>query len=477
MNSAARFEITAQEPNNTSAEAAVLGSCLAHTRVFDRLQGALDSSDFYEAVYADTWKAMQEMAAQNRRADLITLAPLLKDRKVGETFAIDDLRLLVELYGSGKGTLSRESLDDYISEIRRYTAQRRIAEVARDLHQRALGHDEPDLSTIASSAVEAMDAALDRTRPSERTCRKVGDFAAEALRRAMDDNAPKGIPTGMTKLDAMTGGLFRGDLSILGGRPSMGKTSVAAQIALNAAKAGTGTLLISLEMGGVSVTERMLSAEAFDFDNRVPYTWFRTDVAAIRRQMTRLDLANDHLKKLPLVIEEKSGLCLGDVGSLVRRVKAELQKDGIELGLVVVDYLGLITPTERYKGSKVNEIGEICAGLKHLAKREGVHVQALHQLNRKLEERPDKRPQLHDLRDSGNIEQDADLILFAFRPVYYLERQGPHEDESLEAQRLRDIERSKNILELAVAKQRAGIIDTIKLFCAIECSHVADPKF
>lgn len=477
MNSAAPFEIKAQEPNNTSAEAAVLGSCLAHPRVFDRLQGALERTDFYEAVYADTWKAMQEMAAQNRRADLITLAPLLKDRKVGDAFAIEHLQLLVEIYGSGKVTLSHESLDAYVSEIRRYAAQRRIAEVARELNAKALALDDPDLSTIAFSAVEAMDAALDRTRPSERTCRRAGDFAAEALRRAMDDKAPKAAPTGMTKLDAMTGGLYRGELSILAGRPSMGKTSVAAQIALNAAKAGIGTLMVSLEMGGISVTERMLSAEAFDFDDRVPYTWFRTDVPAIRRQMARLDRANERLKKLPLVIEEKSGLSVGDIGALVRRVKTELEKDGCELGLVVVDYLGLITPSERYKGSKVNEVGEISASLKHLAKREDIHVQALHQLNRELEKRPDKRPQLHDLRDSGSIEQDADLILFAFRPVYYLERQGPHEDETLEAQRHRDIVRSKNILELAVAKQRAGNIDTIKLFCAIECSHVADPKF
>ena len=420
---------------------------------------------------------MQEMAAQNRRADLVTLAPTLKDRKVGETFAIRHLESLVELY-SGRGVLTSESLDAYVAEIHRYSAQRAMAKAARELMTRALS-SEPDLPEITSIAVGELDRALLRVRSSQRTAASIFDCIDRAITDFEDENAPAGIRTGLRDLDAMTGGLYRGELSILAGRPGSGKTTIATQIGLNAAKRGVATMMFSLEMGKEEIGRRLVCSEAFS-EAKIEYTWLRTDKIAAPKdrklgatEMLAIKRARDRLRDQPLLIEDRSGLSVAEIATRVRSAKIAYQKRGPELGLIIVDHLGLVKPTAAYKGQKVNEVGEVSAALKALSKQLNVHVLALHQINRAVEGRDDKRPQLHDLRDSGNLEQDADLVMFACREAYYLERKKC-DDPADERDRLKRLDEVRNILEINIQKQRAGIVGSREYFCHVEQSRVAD---
>ncbi|MFA5958763.1 replicative DNA helicase [Hyphomicrobium sp.] len=469
------------EPNNTDAEAAILGSCLASPRSFDRLQGAIEKVDFYEVVYADTWVAMLDMAKNNRRADLITLAPLLKDRKVGEVLAIEHLQLLVEMY-SGKGRLSNDDLDAYISELHRYATQRLIAQAGRDLTDKALGI-EPDISDLATGAFSAVDFAIARAR-TKNTWGKAADFARQALRDFLDPNTPAGISTGLKDLDAISGGLHRGEMSIVGGRPGQGKTTVATQLALNAAGSGVGALVISLEMGNAQLMQRALSNLAFRRDREpIPYSLFRTDKIASpekrkigEAEVERLQNSITALEAMPLFLEDKAGLTLAEIAGIVRKTRAHCDKQGIGLGLVVVDHIGLALPTDRYKGSKVNEVSELTAGLKRLAKSLDVHVMALQQLSREVEKRDEKRPQLSDLRDSGSSEQDADVVLFPFREAYYLEQQNP--DDPISRQKRDDrLFEVKNRIEINFGKNRSGSVGGAVFETHMDCSLVRDlPK-
>jgi len=468
------FQPKQLEPNNVEAEMAVLGACLGSPRVFDRLQSELDGPDFYEILYADVWRAMRELAADGRRADLVTLNPTLKGRKVGDVEALEHLSLLITAY-AGLNKLDDEALDAYVNELRHYSAQRKLMHAGRALAGRA-ATPEPRLENLAAVAIEEIDAATFRATKSRGTCAPIVDFIDAALARFDDENAPAGIPSGLKTLDAATGGFYRGEVSIIGGRPSMGKTIFGTQIALNAARKGIGTLMVSLEMDGMTLGERVVSNVS-----TIPYSFFRTDkqaslenrrIAPEDRELLRD--ARDELAALPLLVEEKAGLTIAEIGALARRVRAKFEKQDLELGLVVVDYLGLVKPTNRYSGNRVNEVGEVSVDLKAMAKNLGVHVTALHQLNRKVEDRDDKRPQLSDLRDSGTIEQDADLVLFAYREAYYLERQSFPNDSEREEERIARLREVQDQMEIIIGKSRSGSVGSMTLNVDVACSRVSD---
>ncbi|MBY0561461.1 DnaB-like helicase C-terminal domain-containing protein [Hyphomicrobium sp.] len=477
----APFQPRSLEPHNAEAEGAIVGACLGSPKAFHRISGLLEGIDFFDPLYADCWKAMRDLGAQDRRADLVTLAPVFAERKVGDMAARDHLDLLVASY-SGHNLPPDETLDAYVNELRRYSAQRLLAKAAKDLGHNALAPD-PVITDVAAKALNEIDNALMKARGADDSGAYLGKYAKDAIELFLDENAPRGLPTGLKELDAMTGGLYRGDLSIVGGRPGSGKTTVGAQLMMNVAKRGFGTLMVSMEMGGIPVAERCLVSDAFSTDFPIPYTLFRTDKLAKpedrrigARELARLRDAQDRLKTYPLYIEQRPGLTIAEIGSLCRKLKAQYQNHGRDLDFVVVDYLGLVSATNRYAGQKVNEVGEISNGLKQLAKNLNVHVMALHQLSRGVESRDDKRPQLQDLRDSGNIEQDADLVLFAYRESYYLER-AHYDDAEQENARLEALEKCKYKMELNIAKQRAGMVGSAEYFCRIDCNVVRDSGF
>ena len=279
-----------------------------------------------------------------------------------------------------------------------------------------------------------------------------------------------GITTGLLDLDRATGGLQRRDLILLGARPSMGKTTLGTSIARYAAESGVGVGVFSLEMDAQKLTNRMLSDIAHQAGHRVPYQ----DIIAGELTEDQADAAAAALERyaaLPIDFDDATGLTIAEIRNRTENMLEVAQDRGAPLGLLILDHLGKVKPSARYAGNRNNEVGEITEGLKNIAREFDLAVLLLSQLSRQVESRDDKRPQLSDLRDSGNVEQDADAVLFLHRAAYYLERAEPSDyDKRIEWQT--ELDACRNRGELAIAKQRNGPCVTVDLHIDMACSAV-----
>lgn len=313
-------------------------------------------------------------------------------------------------------------------------------------------HAGPNRKTLVTLG-EAVDAALTE--------------ADEAMKRG---GGISGTTWGLRDINNLTGGMHSGEMIVIGARPSMGKTVMGVSVGLRAAKSGVGAGVMSLEMGAARLGIRAATDLAYDWDVKVPYT----DLIAGRatpEQLKAIQSANSDVSKLPLFIEEQPGLSLGDMRIKLENMMDLSEQAGVTFKVLVVDYLQLIKPNNRYQGNKTAEVAEISWGLRNFAREYGITVVALSQLSRQVESRDDKRPQLSDLRESGSIEQDADLVAFLFREAYYLEK-AKGKDPDKEAERLDRLIDCQNKLEFIVAKQRNGAVKTVDLFIDIACSAV-----
>jgi replicative DNA helicase len=252
----------------------------------------------------------------------------------------------------------------------------------------------------------------------------------------------------------------------------MGKTALAVCIAGTTSKAGEPTFFSSLEMGDISLSTRSLADRAFERNRPIPYYDIANGTLNDAQAQRVIEAARQQ-REWPLKIDPAPGLTVSQIAARARRHKQTLERQGLRLGPVIVDHMHIVRPSNRYSGARVNEVGEISAALKALAKELDVPVIALAQLSRALENRDDKRPTMADLRDSGTIEQDADAIIFVYREAYYLERStgANAEQEAIRVDRLID---AKDQLEAIVAKQRNGPTGTVHLFCNIACNAVRD---
>lgn len=279
-----------------------------------------------------------------------------------------------------------------------------------------------------------------------------------------------GITWGLVDLNRLTGGLQKRDLTLVGARPSMGKTTFATTVTRAAAKAGHGVGIISLEMDRAKLAARMASDIAYDANVKIPYTDIingkisDTDFTCMRKACEIAD-------SLPVIIDDQSGLTITDIRMKLEGMLRSSEASRIPFDLFIIDHLGLVKATNRYAGNRNNEIGEMTAALKSMAREYDVAIMLLSQLNRQLEQRQDKRPQLSDLRDSGAIEQDADTILFLHREAYYLSREKctDFEKENARIERLADCQ---NTIEIQIAKQRNGPVTTVNAFIDIACAAV-----
>lgn len=293
------------------------------------------------------------------------------------------------------------------------------------------------------------------------------DAAREAQRRG---NGLTGLTWGLTDVNQNTGGIHKRDLTLIGARPSMGKTTVALSTAIKTAKAGHGVGFISLEMDADKLAARAVTDLAYDWSVKVPYQDVITGRASIS-DLNALESAARQIDGLPLIIEEQAGLSMTDIRIKLESMMQKMEDAGTSLELLMIDHLGLIRASNRYSGNRNNEIAEMTAGLKSMAREYGIAVVLLSQLNRALEAQADKRPQLSSLRDSGAIEQDADTIIFLYREAYYLQREkggGPEK----EAERIERLADCQNKLEFSIAKQRNGPVTSIDLFIDPACSAV-----
>ena len=448
-------------PHNAAAEIAVLGSLLADNELFSETLAALAPIDFHGPMHGQIYAAIASLIADGRTADIVTIGPKLKELNVGNVQLIEFIETLPV-----DQALSREKLLAYVEEITRYSIQRTMIETAKTLAQAAYSKD-AKVHDIAASVGDRLEKAVGRIRPKKITQRSIGEFARIALDNYKDPSKPKGLKTGLVDFDRMTGGLFRGDLSLLGGRPSMGKTVAATQFALNIAKAGFGVLYLSLEMDGEAMAQRVMTSECFSGQYFVPYTRFRSDELD-ERDLRLLDNACSRIQKTPLRVETHVAMTLAQVNARVRQLRAEWEAAGQSLDLVVIDYLTLLRFSDRWKGQRVYEVAELSTGLKEMARNLNVHIMAVHQLSRQVEQRDDKRPVMSDLRESGQLEQDADLVILCYRDAYYLERTAKKGDPDAQL----EVEKARNEFELLIAKQRMGAVGPIELYCEIAANVI-----
>lgn len=354
-------------------------------------------------------------------------------------------------------------------------ARLKAAEVGKFLRETAHDATSDTKATIQVVAADLDNIAAElRAGPKRKTMFTMDAATEEAVvevRAAMErGNGLTGHTWGLTDINAATGGIQPGEMAIIGARPSMGKTAFALSVALRASGAGVGVGFLSLEMGAKKLAMRRLTDVAFDWNIKIPYAdLIKGKVSS--KEFESILAANHDADQLPLWIEEQSGLTISDMRVKIERIAEQAAARGVTLGVLIIDYLQLVRPSARYAGNRVGEITEISWALREFSREFGLGVIALSQLSRQVESRDDKRPQLSDLRDSGSIEQDADMVAFLYREAYYLEK-SKGKDHDKEGERLNRLIDVQNDLEFIIAKQRNGPTKTVKLFVDIACSAV-----
>ena len=416
-------------PCALEAEQSVLGAILIDPNCFSDLTDIIRREDFYLEEHGEIFDAMYDLFAKNREIDLVTLIDTLVSRGVyNEEESKKYIKIIAETVPSASNVLDYAQIVKDKSLLRSLIA---ASDEIRDMAFSAQG-DVKDIIDSAEQKVFSI-AQGSEVRGFVHIREAISRTYARLDLLAKDKSAASGTPTGYSSLDRTLVGLGEGDLVLVGARPGMGKTSFAMNIAANIAKSSKKNVCVfSLEMSAEQLASRMLSSEAL------------VDSYAIRSgeltpdQYKKLADAAAELSGCPILIDDTTGLTVTRMKARLRRVK--------NLGLVVVDYLQLMQ-SERKTDNRVLEVGDISRGLKLLAKDLKVPVICCAQLSRGPESRTDKRPMLSDLRDSGAIEQDADIVLFLYREEYYKE---PEEGEQSTA-------------ECIVAKNRHGATGTVKL--------------
>lgn len=454
------------DPHSIEAEQQLLGALLNNNELYDRVANILDASHFFDPVHARVYEVMEARIKKNALASPVTLKAFLEgDEGLKE---LGGPAYLVRLAGA---SISSFAARDYAQMIHDFAIRRQLIGLGSEMTDKARRVDvESDPSEQIVEAEQALYKLSDTGRTQQgfqSFLRAVTDAVSQANAAFQREGKLAGISTGLIDIDKKLGGLHKSDLLILAGRPSMGKTSLATNIAFNIAKAyrkgalpdgsegavdGGVVGFFSLEMSAEQLASRVLSEAA-----EVPSEQIR------RGDMTETEFrrfvdAAKTLEACPLFIDDTAALPISQLAARARRLKREHGLD-----CLIVDYLQLVRPASA-KDSRVNEVSEITQGLKGIAKELDIPVIALSQLSRQVEQRDDKRPQLSDLRESGSIEQDADVVMFVFREEYYKEREKPG-DHDLEAMAKwqEEMEKLHGRAELIIGKQRHGPIGTVEL--------------
>jgi replicative DNA helicase len=430
--------------------------------VLDQL-GSFSGDQFFDAMHGAVFNTMLDLRRGGRAINAATLRELTGSDPLGGTSILDSLEVVTFAD-------SAASPHDVASELAILATRRAMIGQGDWLAEQAKGSHAMPADILATHLGE-IDTLIAKARPQGQTMWDWPDAMSAAQEAFQADKSADRITTGLADLDKATGGWARTEFAVLAGRTSMGKSALAVCFGTNAASAGHGVLIFSLEMSMPAWMARVSSAATWSgVGSGIPYAH------ALQHKLKGKELeafirAGALRPVLPCVIEAQGNLSAAEIAARTRKVASDFERKGKRLGLVIVDHLGKVRPTKNYRGNRVMEIGEISSSMANLAKAENVAVLGLHQLNRAVEGRDNKRPQLADLRDSGNVEQDADMVLFAYRPAYYLER-AKEDDDNEDALRKVRLGAVQHILELAVAKQRNGETTSIELFCDMSCNVI-----
>lgn len=455
-----------EPPHDIDLEQIILGTVLIDNGTIDKL-GALAPEDFYEPLHQALFTSMREQWATSRAINVTTLRAIIQTipRITDELSTADYLRRLTTV-----GDI--RNVDALVSTQRDYAARRRLVDLVADVDAAARDFS-LGVRETANLAVQTIDDVLAVTRDKGPTRRDANELFRDTVEAMLNDDGSNRITTGLKSIDAVTGGWRRKQFSILAGRPSMGKSTIALSSFIATAQAGIGVMMFSLEMPAVDLGARALTDLIWTPSDPIPYADAMTGKISARQQ-DKLGAAAAHYGKLPIAVDDQRGLTMAEIAARTRAEAQRMERAGIRLGLVVVDHLGLVKPSGRYAGNKVQEVGEVSDALATLAKDQDVAVLALHQLNRGTEGRENKRPTLADLRNSGDLEQDADLVCFAYRQSYYLERAKCDPGSQQELQRQTELDACRNTLDVLIAKNRNGPTTSVTLFCDMASNVVRD---
>ncbi len=432
-----QFDAIKTPPHSEDAEQSLLGGLLLDNGAWDKIADLVSAADFYRGDHRLIFSHVCKLIERGHPADVITVAENLESNK--ELQGVGGMEYLGAL---AKNTPGAANIRRYAEIVRERAVMRRLAEVGVDITEsayNAMGRSAAELLDAAEAKVFEIAEAGSRGRQGFVEIQPLLTQVVERIDMLYARDNPSditGVPTGFTDLDSMTSGLQPGDLIVVAGRPSMGKTAFALNIAEHVAlSAGLPVGVFSMEMGGTQLVMRLLGSVG-----RLDQHKVRTG-RLLDDDWRKLTHALEKLNDAPIQIDETAALNALELRARARRLHRQYGK----LGLIVVDYLQLMSASSQGE-NRATEISQISRSLKALAKELDVPVIALSQLNRSVEQRPNKRPMMSDLRESGAIEQDADLILFIYRDEVY----NPDTQE-------------KGIAEILISKQRNGPIGEVKL--------------
>lgn len=441
---------------NREAERAVLGCILQNNDALKAI-GNLQAGDFYEPLHNCMFGTIRELIECGTRATEFTLY-----QKLHGTVQLEEL-------GGAKYITGLQGAYTIVAMAPTYAKLVRDCAINRQLND-AMQDDSIDVEALIAELHSDLSARAGDSAGFTAIA-KVTDSALRVIQERMNSGQDTGlIASGLTELDREYAPFRAKRIVLLAGRPGMGKTAASLSLAMSMAKNGLKVAFFSLEMPADTLVNRCLSALVYS-SGWVPYFKLGRGLLS-RAEYERICEAGETLNQLPLYIDASSGLTVQEI-----RNRVEALRRSVGCDVVFIDYLDKVRPSDRYSGQKVNELGEISLALQGMAKDLDICVVALHQLGRDIEKRPDRRPMLVDLRDSGTLEQDADLVLFVYRECYYLEHKLRHMEAqgSSDATVLQDeIREKRHELEIIVEKNRHGPTGAVKVFCDMGSNVIRD---
>ena len=441
-------------PNNIEAEQSIIGSILLNNEIFDEINLLINSKNFYDPMHQKIYMAIEKLIYSGMLANPITLKNYFENEK-------DELNIPNYLFKITKFSTSSRQAIEYSKLIYDLYVKRELIKISENIIDTAKSND---LDNDGKSIIENFEKSLfDLAEKGSFSSSLVKFDEAMKMTIEMASSAYKneegivGVPTGLTELDYRLGGLHKSDLLIIAGRPSMGKTALATNIAFNAAKKiqndgrKSTIAFFSLEMSSEQLSTRILAEQS-----RIKSNDIRRGKIS-EEQFDKFIEISKNISELPLYIDETPAISIAALSNRARRIKRLYGLD-----MVVVDYIQLMKASN-FREGRVQEISEITQGLKALAKELSVPVLALSQLSRAVEHRDDKKPQLSDLRESGSIEQDADVVMFVYREAYYLQGKEPRPATVEHAEWQAKMNDVSHLAEIIIGKQRHGPTGNVML--------------
>tara|TARA_B100001750_G_scaffold238413_1_gene244886 strand:+ start:1758 stop:3191 length:1434 start_codon:yes stop_codon:yes gene_type:complete len=448
-----------QMPCNIEAEQALIGSILVSNDIYDEITPIIDYQKFFDPVHVKIFQTIEKLISKGLLANPITLKNYFENNDGLKELGGHEYLIKITKFS----TTSIKQAIDYANIIQEMHVRRELIKISETVLNEASTRNE--LTSNGEELIQNAEKSLfdlaerghfnQSFMKFEKALVQTIDMAKKAFK---NEEGIVGVPTGLTDLDSRLGGLHKSDLIIIAGRPSMGKTALATNIAFNAAKSiekketKSSVAFFSLEMSSEQLSTRILSEQS-----RIKSNDIRRGKVT-ENEMEKFIETSKNIYDLPLYIDETPAITIAAISNRSRRIKRLFGLD-----LIVVDYIQLMRAGSGKYDGRVQEISEITQGLKALAKELDVPVVALSQLSRAVEQRDDKKPQLSDLRESGSIEQDADVVMFVYREAYYLEKKEPNLGSIEHAewqQKMEEVSRSADII---IGKQRHGPTGNVKV--------------